>query len=314
MKTMKEDMSNGKCVHPRFRLLRKGTRNDIVHVKIMGFVQYVFSIFFLMAGLPAIAQSVKLVTYNIRLDTDADGENAWKFRKDFLAAQIRFYAPDIFGVQEALPGQVAYLDSQFPEYGRVGIGRDGPGKGEASCIYFRKERFQVQDSGTFWLSETPDILSKGWDAALNRVCSYGKFREKNTGKTCWVFNTHLDHMGELARTKGIELILSRIETLSGGKSPVVLMGDFNSEPHTQRIQDLKKRMLDARDISAQLPFGPAGTFNGFRHDAPVSILIDYVFVSKEPRVRVIKYAVLSDSKDLRYPSDHLPVFAEISLQ
>ena len=261
-----------------------------------------------------IGQSFTVMTYNIRLDTEADGVNAWAVRKDYLAGQVRFYAPDIFGVQEALPAQVEYLASRFPEYGRVGIGRDGAGRGEASCIFYRKDRFEVRDSGTFWLSETPDAISKGWDAALNRVCSYGLFREKKTGKHMWVFNTHLDHIGETARTKSIELILSRINRLSGGKSPVVLMGDFNSEPHTQRIQDLKNGMHDSRDLSEQPPFGPSGTFNGFKHDVPVTTLIDYIFVSKAPRIRVKKYAVLSDSKDLRYPSDHLPVFVELMVQ
>jgi len=128
----------------------------------------------------------------------------------------------------------------------------------------------------------------------------------------WVFNTHLDHIGELARTNGIQLILSKIEALNLKKYPVIFMGDFNSQPNEDRIIALKKVMNDSREISKEKPFGPSGTFNGFKHNEPVTELIDYIFVSKNSPLKVKKYAVLSDSKDLKYPSDHLPVYVELS--
>jgi endonuclease/exonuclease/phosphatase family metal-dependent hydrolase len=157
-------------------------------------------------------------------------------------------------------------------------------------------------------------MSKGWDAALNRVCTYGLFQEKKSKKNFWVFNTHLDHVGEVARTKSIQLILSKIAAFNKENYPVIFTGDFNSEPGNDRILALKKEMDDCRDVSEEIPFGPAGTFNGFKHNEPVIALIDYIFISRNKKLLVKKYAVLSDSKDLKYPSDHLPVYVELFMK
>lgn len=261
-------------------------------------------------------QSLKIMSYNIRLDVASDGENAWPNRKDYFASQIQFYSPDIFGVQEATPNQVTDIASALSEYNRFGIGREeegkGEGKGEACTIYYKKDRFQVQESNTFWLSETPNKVSKGWDAACNRICTYGLFKDLKTKKTFWVFNLHLDHMGEVARVKGVELVLSKIAAINSRKYPVFLMGDFNSEPETKQIAEIKKVMDDTKDVSKQKPFGPSGTFNDFKHNEPVTLLLDYIFISKNSGLTIQKHAVLSDSKDLRYPSDHLPVLIEIN--
>jgi endonuclease/exonuclease/phosphatase family metal-dependent hydrolase len=161
------------------------------------------------------------------------------------------------------------------------------------------------------LSETPEIISKGWDAALNRICTYALLKENKTKQIFWIFNTHLDHQGEIARTKGIALILYKIKMLNTQNYPVIFMGDFNSEPTEERIINLKKLMIDSQEISEENPFGPTGTFNGFKHIEAVTKRIDYIFLSKESNFKVYKYAVLSDSKDLKYPSDHLPVYVEI---
>mgnify|MGYP000932153294 FL=1 len=257
------------------------------------------------------AQSLKLMTYNIRLDIDTDGKNNWSNRKEFFTSQMQFYEPDIFGIQEAKPNQVIDIASALPQYNYIGIGRDGIGQGESSNIYYKKERFQLLQNSTFWLSETPDVISKGWDAAFNRVCTYALFKDLKTKKSFWVFNTHLDHIGEMARTNGIQLILSKIATLNIQKYPVFFMGDFNSKPNEERIIYLKKMMLDTREISEEKPFGPTGTFNGFKHNEPVTDCIDYLFISKNSNFKVIKFAVLSDSKNLKYPSDHLPVYVEL---
>lgn len=257
------------------------------------------------------AQTFKAMTYNIRLNVAVDGENAWPLRKEFLTSQIQFYEPDILGVQEATPLQVAEMSVSLPQYNQVGVGRDGDGKGESSNIYYKKNRFIVIETATFWLSETPDEISKGWDAAYNRVCSYALLKDKKTKYKIWVFNTHLDHIGEEARTKGIELIMTKIKTLNTNNYPVIFMGDFNSDPATERIINLKKIMNECREVSIEKPFGPSGTFNGFKHNEPVAQLIDYIFISKNNKIVVDKYAILSDSKDLKYPSDHLPVFVKL---
>jgi len=274
----------------------------------------IVSVIVLLMSFFSNAQTLKVITYNIRLDVDSDGANAWSFRKDYFTSQIQFYNPDIFGVQEAKPNQVVDISKALLEYNNVGIGRDGIGQGESSNIFYKKEKFIVKESNTFWLSETPNTISKGWDAAYNRVCTYALFKDLKTKKLFWVFNTHLDHIGEQARTKGIELILSKIKELNTKNYPVILMGDLNSEPQEDRIILLKKEMDDTRAVSIEKPFGPSGTFNNFKHNEPVTRLIDYIFISKNSIFKVKKYAVLSDSKDLKYPSDHLPVYVEINLK
>lgn len=268
-------------------------------------------VFLLFVSCSFYGQNLKIMTYNIRLDVASDGENAWPNRKDYFASQIQFYSPDIFGVQEVTPNQVIDIASALPKYNKFGIGREEGGLGEACTIYYKKDRFQVQESNTFWLSETPNVVSRGWDAACNRICTYGLFKDLKTKKVFYVFNLHLDHMGEVARVKGVELVLSKIQAINTKKYPVFLMGDFNSEPNTKQISEIKKVMDDTEAVSIEKPFGPSGTFNDFKHDKPVTLLLDYIFVSKNSGIKIYKHAVLSDSKDLKYPSDHLPVLIEI---
>lgn len=261
----------------------------------------------------ATAQNLKLMTYNIRLDLPSDKENDWNHRKDFSSSQIRFYAPDIFGVQEALPNQINDLENSLPEYGHVGIGRDGEGKGEASAIFYIRSRFKVANERTFWLSETPNQVSKGWDASYVRICTFALLKDRKTKQTFWVFNTHLDNNGAVARAKGVEMILAKIREVNTKNYPVILMGDFNSEPDSALLINLRRVMTDSREASEAKPFGPSGSFNGFKFNEPVTRLIDYVFVDNSKRIAVKKYAVLSDSINLRYPSDHLPVFVELEI-
>ncbi len=273
----------------------------------------VFLLFtFLFFSWYSIAQTLKVMTYNIRYDNPKDGENAWPNRKDFFLSQLVFYAPDVFGIQEALPHQVKDIATFLSNYSYIGIARDGIEKGESSNIFYNKDRLEMINQDTFWLSETPDVISKGWDAALNRICTYGLFKDKKSKQLFWIFNTHMDHIGELARTNSIQLIRYKIKTLNTKNYPVLFMGDFNSEPTEDRIINLKKEMIDSKDASEEIPFGPSGTFNAFKHNEPVTKRIDYIFFSKEHPIKVKKYGVLSDSKDLKYPSDHLPVYIEIN--
>jgi len=264
--------------------------------------------FFLITQAEAVAQNIKIITYNIRLDVASDGENNWDHRKDFLAAQIQFYEPDIFGTQESQQHQVEYLTQNLPEYSHIGLGRDENGGGESTSVFYKKNRFDVNQPSTFWLSETPDRPSKGWDAAVRRICTFALFFDKTTNQNFWVFNTHLDHRGVEARGKGVALILEKMKEVNKQKLPVIFMGDFNAEPDEAVIQNLRKVMNDTRIVSEGKPFGPSGTFNGFEFAKPVTKLIDYIFVKQ---ISVKKYAVLSDSNDLRYPSDHLPVYVEL---
>lgn len=259
---------------------------------------------------PGHGQSCTFITYNIRYDNPGDGDDAWPKRRDFLAAQLRFHQPDVFGIQEGLKHQLDYLDEQLPGYARVGVGRDdGREAGEFSALFYRRDRFQCLQSGTFWLSGTPDTVSTGWDAALPRICTWAQLEDTAAHRVFWVFNTHFDHIGAEARRQSARLILQKITVLNPSAEPLVLMGDLNSEPDSAPVALLKETMTDTRDQSAEPPFGPPGTFNGFRFTEPVQHRIDYIFVSKGCTVR--QYAVLSDSRDCHYPSDHLPVLVRV---
>jgi len=257
------------------------------------------------------SQELALMTYNIRLDVASDAENAWANRKEILVSQIKFYAPDIFGIQEGLPHQVNYINEQLAKYSFVGESRDGGNMGEYSALYFNKDKMLLVQSETFWLSETPNVVSKGWDAAFPRVCTYGLFENKASGNQFWVFNTHLDHIGDIARNKGLELILKKMETLNINKLPVILMGDFNLEPNSEAIVSLKNKMNDSREISNEIPYGPEGTFNAFNFESIATKRIDYIFVSNSQEIEVQKYAVLNNSNHLKFPSDHFPVFIQL---
>ncbi|WP_367892732.1 endonuclease/exonuclease/phosphatase family protein [Flavivirga aquimarina] len=253
------------------------------------------------------------MTYNIKLDYPKEGDNSWVNRKSDLVDQINFYEPDIFGVQEALPNQMKYLDSTLVDFAYIGVGRDdGKNLGEYSAIFYNKKQFKVIDSGTFWLSETPDKVSMGWDAVCNRVCTYALFENKNTKQQLWVFNTHFDHVGNVAKKESPKLILKKIKSLNDAGLPAILMGDFNLEPETENIKSFYFYFNDSKTVSKTSPFGPKGTFNGFRFDKPVTRRIDYIFVSKGD-FNVKKYAVLSDPKNCKYPSDHLPVYIKVQL-
>ena len=267
-------------------------------------------------GLPCVVngQTYRLMTYNIRYDNPADGENQWSKRKEFLCNQIAFYTPDVFGIQEGLSHQLAYIDSTFVDYKYVGVGRDdGYQKGEFSAVFYNAKKLQVLNQGTFWLSKTPNIVSVGWDAAMERICTYALLKDNTTNQKFWVFNTHFDHIGNEARIQSAKLIENKIREINTSKHAVFVMGDFNLEPESEPIQYLSKIFNDAKAVSLAKPFGPQGTFNGFKHNEPVTARIDYIFTSKE-KIKVSKFSILSDSKDCKYPSDHLAVFVEAIVQ
>ncbi len=267
---------------------------------------------FISTGTTLSSQEVEVMSYNIKFANETDGENSWSKRKDHITNQIKFHEPEIFGVQEALVSQLKHFQSEMDNYKYVGVGRDdGKEAGEFSAIFYNAEAFEVLENETFWLSETPDEISVGWDAAMERVCTYAKFEDKNSGKIFWVFNTHFDHVGAKARENSAKLIWEKISAVNKENLPVILMGDLNLEPDTSGIQFLMQKMNDSKAVS-KLDFGPEGTFNGYNFKEPVTRRIDYIFVSDN--IEVKKYAVLSDSKNLKYPSDHLPVWVEVNFK
>jgi endonuclease/exonuclease/phosphatase family metal-dependent hydrolase len=261
------------------------------------------------------SQQMNIVSYNIRLNTVSDGINAWPNRIEMVTGLLQFHEADIFGLQEALYDQIQDVEKAFPEYEWFGAGRDdGEKAGEFSPVFFNKSKFILYDHGTFWLSETPEKPSKGWDAALNRIVTWGRFQSKITGKQFFVFNTHFDHVGVEARKNSAILIQEKIREMTRNKNlPVILTGDFNLTPDQEPIILLKNYMKDSYDVSEESPYGPFGTYNGFKIDADLSSRrIDYIFVLGG--IDVLKYAALSDFNYQRFPSDHLPVFTKLQLK
>jgi len=256
------------------------------------------------------SQAMKIMSYNIRLDLASDGENAWANRKDFFNAQLQLLEPDIVGMQEVRPSQIKDLNTSLIGYAYIGKGRDGGGEGEHTAIYYNEKNVKVEHENTFWLSETPEKMSMGWDAAYPRICTYGLFTYKASKQKVWVFNTHLDHIGPMAQKEGIKLVLEQIKTVNVKNYPVVLMGDLNSEPDSEVYKSVIAVMSDAKEM-AKLQFGPNGTFNGFQYDEPVTRRIDYIFLSNNSNLSVEKYAVFSSSVDFKFPSDHFPVFVTL---
>lgn len=276
--------------------------------------QVIAFVFFLTAALFAKAQTeVKVLSYNIRLDVKSDGENWWEKRKDKVAGLVNYYEADFVGLQEVVHNQLLYLKDSLTGYNFIGVGRDdGKEAGEYSCIFYKKDKYSVVEQSTFWLSPTPDIPSKGWDAALNRVCTYGLFKNNKTKKLVWVFNTHFDHMGKLARLESAKLIIKKIHELNTKNYPVIVSGDFNSKPEDGPSQYMMANMQNSRSIS-KLVYGAPDTWNGFKFNERPNGCIDYIFVSKDDRISVLKFATITDSYDMKYPSDHFPVLATINI-
>jgi endonuclease/exonuclease/phosphatase family metal-dependent hydrolase len=256
--------------------------------------------------------TINVGSYNLRYNTPNDGVNAWPNRKENVKGLVRFHEFDIFGVQEALIGQLKDV-AELPEFAFIGKGRDdGKEGGEHSAIFYKKDRFKLLKSGDFWLSETPDKPGKGWDATCcNRICSWGEFQDLASKKKFYFFNVHFDHQGVEARRQSGHLMVKKMNEIAG-KSTIILTGDFNSTPETEQMKTIGGLLNDTHDVTKQAPYGPEGTFNSFKFDAPMKNRIDYIFVSKN--IDVLKYGVLTDAKEQRYPSDHQPVLVKVEIK
>ena len=273
--------------------------------------QYILSVFILFTISSNIySQPHSIISYNIRYDNNWDIENSWKIRRNKISKILVQYSPSIIGIQEGLLNQVQYIDSSLIDYDYVGVGRDdGKKKGEFCAIYFDTTRYVLLKNSTFWLSETPDTISVGWDAALERICTYGLFKDRITKEELLVFNTHFDHIGVVAREKSSELILKRINKINRQSLPVILMGDFNSIPNSSPVKEIKTELSDALQISLEKLQGPRGTFNGFNEDLPIEKRIDYIFTND---LKVLSYTHINDRlNNNRHISDHLPVMIKI---
>jgi len=254
-----------------------------------------------------------IISYNIRYDNKLDEKNNWLLRRNRLCQFLKDYKPSIFGIQEGLVNQIAFIDSSLSKYEYIGVGReDGKIEGEFCAIFYDTSLFENKENSTFWLSETPNVVSVGWDAALERICTYGLFIEKLSGELFWVFNTHLDHIGEISRKKSSELILEKIKKSNIYSYPVILMGDFNLIPESGPIRLIKSQLEDALEISFTKWRGPIGTFNGFNNQHPLDKRIDYIFTKN---YKIISHRHIDDRlNNNSFISDHLPVMVEIQIK
>ncbi len=251
---------------------------------------------------------LKVMSYNIRLGTAKDGTNSWEYRYPATALMLQDQKPDVFGVQEAFDFQVKFITENFKDYDCVGVGRDnGKSEGEHMSIFWNKKNVKMLKWGTFWLSETPEKPSKGWDAKCKRTATWALMKDKKTGKHFYYVNTHLDHRGSEARRQGLNLIVSRIDEINPKGYPMVLTGDFNMKPDDAALAGLEQRMQSARKIAPKTDNHATLNLWG---KGKADMVIDYIYVSgfsacPEYHTITEKYGTW------KYVSDHYPIYAKL---
>lgn len=258
---------------------------------------------------------IKAMTFNIRMDTESDGINQWKNRIAMCTDLIKYHQADIIGMQEAFVHQIKDAQKELPAYVWFGKGRDdGKEAGEFSPIFYHKNKFKLLQQDTFWLSDSCEKVGYGWDAACRRVVTWGHFQEIKSGKKFYVFNTHFDHLGKVARRESAKLVLKKMKEIAQN-SPSILLGDFNATPDDEPIQILvdennTDKIINSLKISQNGHYGPIGSFNGFKSERENS-QIDYIFVKNG--VKCLQHTTHSETWNNRYPSDHFPVSATLIL-
>lgn len=255
--------------------------------------------------------SMKLVSWNIRLDTETDGPHAWRFRREAVVDFLKKEQPAIIGFQEALHGQVDYLSASLGGYANVGVGRaDGREAGEYVPVFYDTARFVLLDAGHFWLSETPEVAgSKGWDAQCERMVSWVRLQLKNSSKQLLVVNTHLDHVGATARQMSVDMLLSFLA--QHNKENMILMGDFNFSPDDPNYPLLAAKLTDSRQIEPEWEERERPTYTGFDQTEENDGLVDFIFLGSGLQAR--SYLIPAVNGDGFFASDHLPVVVGVYL-
>lgn len=283
------------------------------------YIVFLWLLFFCLSGVGLNAQ-IKVISYNIRLSAADDGENSWEYRKPASIAMLKEECPDIFGLQEALPDQVAYLNGNLPDYKCVGVGReDGKDEGERMMIYYNTGKIALEEWGTYWLSETPDKPSYGWGAACRRTATWTKLCYLPDGREFYYVNTHLDHVSASARKNGLKLIVENIRLMNKDNLPVIVTGDFNVQPVDESLEEMEQMMSSARKYAASTT--DRGSFNGWGEfgnsaAAPVGasqwsdLSLDYIYYLNFSEC--VSFDVLDRMYcNVKYISDHYPVVAEL---
>lgn len=247
--------------------------------------------------------TVSVMSFNIRLGSADDGTNSWEYRKEAVVRMIETVSPDVVGLQEAMTMQNEYLAENLPQYAQAGVGRDdGDRKGEHMLVLYKTERYDLADYGNFWLSETPNEVSRGWDGACNRLVTWVRLTEKGSDREFFFFNTHLDHQGEAARREGVKLLAKEIDRIAG-RGTVFVTGDFNAPPADEVLQPMFAQFASARDKAPDTD--KKGTFNGWG-SAPNSFVIDYIF---SRNATPVMFRTVVENYGAPFVSDHYPIVA-----
>lgn len=273
-------------------------------------IKRIFLLSFLSLANSLCFGQTKVMSYNIRYDNSNDGENVWELRKNELVELLRYYQPDFLGLQEAMPNQIQMITENLGIYDFIGHGREGlHTNSEGVPLLYNKAKFKLLESEIFWLSDTPDKASKGWDAAFKRIVVYGAFISQTQGDTIHVINCHFDHLGKTAREKSAELLVKFVEQRKLSDDKIVVMGDFNSLPSETPIKILSQYLEDSYNGSRHMVYGPVGTFNEFDPNRVLTERIDYIFTRN---LEVKSYRCIDDKrKNNLYPSDHLPILIKL---
>jgi len=272
-------------------------------------VSLIVLVLFSTGSLEAQSDRLSVMSFNIRYDNPGDGVNAWDNRKEAVLQLIGKYKPDVLGLQESLKHQHDYLLENLPNYTAVGEGREGNDKGEHTVILVDSTKFHIQGSGTFWLSKTPGLPSKSWDAALPRICTYICLVTHDGSDTVYVYNTHFDHRGALSRKESAVLIMEHVEHLAGGTKPCVLMGDLNENSHAEGVSLIRSKFEDSLDESKS-PIRLV-SFNGWKEYDPGAERIDYIFYKN---INLVHSGLATEKRtESLFISDHFPVYAEFKI-
>jgi endonuclease/exonuclease/phosphatase family metal-dependent hydrolase len=267
-------------------------------------------------GVLAAAQPAPLtvMSFNIRYGTANDGENRWTARRDLLFDVLREQDADLVGLQEALAFQIDEILAAVPAYAVLGVGRDdGARRGEYAAILFRRERLHVAGSGTFWFSDTPEVVgSTSWGNRITRICTWARLVDRD-GRAFWVYNVHLDHESQPSRERSVALLRQRIDARSVPSEPVIVTGDFNVGEANEALRALTDGAAFVDTFRVAHPDATeVGTFTGFRSGRIEGEKIDYIFA--QPGTEVLSASIVRNSRDGRYPSDHFPVVARLALR
>ena len=260
----------------------------------------------------ASAQTFKVASFNIRYDNPRDSGNLWVNRAPVVANLIRYHDFDVFGVQEALKNQLNDISAALPEYAIYGKGRDdGKEGGEHSSIYYKKDMFRLLKSGDFWLSATPDVPGKGWDATCcNRIASWVQLENIKSKQKFYMFNVHFDHQGVIARKESGKLMVQKIKEIAGS-APVLLTGDFNGSRESEWYKTIANSgIVKDSYTDVKYPYENNSSSNGFRVPRGMGV-IDHIFMSKQ--FSASKWGILTDTYFGKFPSDHFPVVATVML-